>query len=266
MRITQGMISLSIKENLARRASRYEQAQKRAADGVRVFRPSDDPGAVSRILAMRSLLGDVADRRYQAESGISVLNAADAVLNEIDNIIQKANELAIASGGGVNESDRKNSMAVHVEELIKQVQLTADTFYDDRPIFPDNESMLGATGVLDLGLSKDNVFGPAIAALQELHAELANGASASAQTMEHIKSGLDNLMIYRTRVGACTNRFEAVKDRMIEMEQDLLDRKSAEQEVDIALAIIDMKEEEVAYQSALSATSRIMQVSLVDFL
>lgn len=265
MRITHKVISMDIKENITLRTNRMQQAHKRMSEGKRLYVPSDDPGAVSRVLAIRTLLGDVADRRFQAEAGVSVLNAADSAINEADNVMQKATELAVASGGGLNEIDR-NNIALQVEGLLTQLESAADTLYDDRPLFIEADNTTGATGFLGLGLAKEAVFGEAIAALKSLHADLKNGEAATDETLKTIRDGLDALLVYRTQIGVRTNRLEAMQRRLIELEQDLTKRRSIEEEVDIAQALIDLKEEEAAYQSALHATARVMSVSLVDFL
>lgn len=266
MRITQRSASNTIKANLARGAEQLELAWRHVASGKRVERPSDDPAAVARILSYRSLQSEVAQRRFQAEQGLSVLTTVSSAFDEAGKVMAKAQELALASGsGGASEEDRK-VMGKQVEEMLAQLQDIMDMKYDDRELFGSPGTFYSSTDMSNLQLDKNAIFGPAVSVLQQLQVELSSGNRASDASIAAVTSASDNIMMYNTQVGARVNRLEGLQERLLVMEEDLTTRRSADEEVDIAKAIVDLNEEQTAYQSALSATARIMQVSLVDFL
>lgn len=266
MRITHRAASQNIKAQINRRAEGLEQAWRHVSSGKRVERPSDDPAAVSRILTYRSLLNEVEQRRFQATQGISVLTTADTAIGEAGKILEKAQELALASGSGsANEEDRK-VMGVQVEQLLRQLRDVARTQYDDRPLFAAGAGNFSATDMSGLELDEAGVFGPTMAAMEQLQDELSAGQRASNDSLGDLKGSLDNLLSYRTRVGARTNRLEMLESRLMVMEHDLIKRRSIDEEVDLGLAMIELKEEENAYQAALAASARVMRIQLVDFL
>ncbi|HHW10167.1 MAG TPA: hypothetical protein GXX29_09360 [Firmicutes bacterium] len=266
MRVTHRMMTEGIKDTLVRRSSRLEDAHRRMSEVKRIFKPSDDPGALSRLLSLRSLLRETEDRRFQTRAALSVLAMADSALSEACEVMHKASDIAVTSGGTLNEEDLKNSLALQVKELIDQLNMTAATRYDDLYLFCQDANTKGAAGIFGFGMTKDGIFAPALAALEALYNELSAGRQASDGTIEALQEGLRNILAFRTQAGARTNRLEALEMRLITLEEDLIRRKSVEEEVDIALAMIDLREEEMVYQAALSATARVMQVSLVDYL
>ena len=69
-----------------------------------------------------------------------------------------------------------------------------------------------------------------------------------------------------TRLGTAGNQIEAAT---VDQQRDIgaLEMMVSEiEDIDLAESIMDMQLQEVAYQAALSASSRALQPSLVDFL
>jgi flagellar hook-associated protein 3 FlgL len=203
------------------------------------------------------------------QAGIYALHhlpMAIIIFDEAGKVMIKAQELTVASGSGAATGEDRHIMGVQVEQLLNELNDIADTKYDDRPLFASGAGLFSASDMAGLDLAKDKVFGPAIEALEQLKTELLAGNPATAATSEDLSSSVDNLLGYRTGIGARMNRLEGLESRLLVMEQDLINRQSQDEEVDMAKAMVDLKEEETAYQAALSATARIMRVSLVDFL
>jgi flagellar hook-associated protein 3 FlgL len=266
LRITHAQTAQSVKEQLAQGAGRMQQAWRHVSSGRRVERPSDDPAATARILSYRSLLSGVEQRRFQVEAGHSLLTTVDTVLGSADLLLMEAQDLALNAGSpGVSEDDRR-SMAEKVQGLIEQLEDIAETKYDNRALFAAGAANTSAVDLAGLDLSAQNVFATPLAALQDLYDELSAGDRVSDVTLAALKGGLDALVSYRTQVGVRVNRLESLTSRLLTMEHDLVDRKSGDEEVDLGQAMIDLKEEETAYQAALAASARLMRISLVDFL
>lgn len=266
MRITHAQQAQSVKDQVVLRSERLQQAWRHASAGKRVERPSDDPTAIARILTYRSLLSGVGERRFQVEAGHSLLTAADAALAGADALLLEAEELAIYAGSpGLSESDLR-TLGDKVQGLIEQLTDMTQTKYDNRLLFDSGAANTSATDLAGLDLGAETIFAEPLAALQKLREELAAGQRTSDETLGALKGGLDALVSARTQVGVRVNRLESLKERLLSMEHDLIERKSADEEVDLGRALIELKEEETAYQTALAATAQLLRVSLVDFL
>ena len=132
--------------------------------------------------------------------------------------------------------------------------------------FAAGATHFSAADMADFELEARGGFSPAFAALHQLKAELGDETPASDTTIDDLQKAADHILDYHAQVGARTNRLEALQNRLTVLEHDLAVRRSADEEVDFAGVMITLREEEMAYQAALSITARIMQVSLVDFL
>jgi flagellar hook-associated protein 3 FlgL len=266
LRVTHSFSSQIIKANLNKRAESLTAVWQQASSGKRVERPSDDPGAVSRLLSYRSVQSEIEQRRFQAQQGISFLTAADTALSQAEQVLLKAQELATASRSGSAAEDSIRSMGIEVEQFLAELNELAEQKYGDQALFAAGAVHFSAADMADFELERHAVFGLAFAALDQLKDELLAAGPAAAETLNELQKAVEHIRNYHVQVGARTNRLEALQIRLASLEQDLTARRSADEEVDFAQALIDLKEEELAYQAALSATARIMKVSLVDYL
>jgi flagellar hook-associated protein 3 FlgL len=67
-------------------------------------------------------------------------------------------------------------------------------------------------------------------------------------------------------VGARAARVDSTKDNVDSHRLDLVARISENEDVDLPETIMNLQSQQVAYQSALGASAKILQTSLVDFL
>jgi Flagellin and related hook-associated proteins len=86
------------------------------------------------------------------------------------------------------------------------------------------------------------------------------------QALAEVEDALDTLLRVRADVGARINRLELADARMQELELNVEQLISDNEDVDLARAIIDLKVAENVYRAALASGARIIQPTLLDFL
>ena len=102
-----------------------------------------------------------------------------------------------------------------------------------------------------------NKFGINFAELQS------QGLSQSMADLEEVMSDLSSQI---SDFGARANRMNIQKEIYANLELANQENLSEKQDTDITKAILDLKSKEVAYQAALAAAAKTMQLSLVDYL
>jgi flagellin-like hook-associated protein FlgL len=96
---------------------------------------------------------------------------------------------------------------------------------------------------------------------------LRNDAKAiSEESIKKIDEDLKRVLNLHAEVGSKTNRANAAKEKQETITLNLKKMLSSVENIDMSEAIIKMTEYETAYQAALQVGSRIMQMSLLDFL
>ncbi len=105
------------------------------------------------------------------------------------------------------------------------------------------------------------------AALADFRDALNDNDEAGIQKgLDEMGRALDNVLTWRADVGAKTNRIEFTVKRLEENDLTLTDLEASLQDVDLAQAIMDLKNQENVYQAILATGARIIQPTLVDFL
>ena len=125
------------------------------------------------------------------------------------------------------------------------------------PVSITGEAIFGEAG------ANDNVF----KVLKDAVDHLLNGEQDELLLdIERIERTMEHISTQWSEIGARTNRFELVVERLTDQEVNLKTLRSEVNDLDMAKMIVDLKTQESVHQAALATGARIMQVSLLDFL
>jgi flagellar hook-associated protein 3 FlgL len=89
---------------------------------------------------------------------------------------------------------------------------------------------------------------------------------AGSRALGGIDLAIENVLKYRTELGARANRLDMVKSRIIQDRTNMEDILSKNEDVDMADAITRLRMLELVHRSALGVTARVIQPTLLDFL
>jgi len=126
-----------------------------------------------------------------------------------------------------------------------------------------------ASGVkIAVNVLGSELFDQIFQAVTNLRDALYEGDTATVgnQSLAEVEDALDTLLRVRADVGARINRLELADARMQELELNVEQLISDNEDVDLARAIIDLKVAENVYRAALASGARIIQPTLLDFL
>lgn len=119
------------------------KSTEKLASGYRINRAADNAAGLAISEKMRRQIRGLTQASANVQDGVSLVQTADGALNEVHEMLQRGNELAIyAANGTLSDSDREyiNSEISKLKEEIDSIPGKA-TFNEMR-IFPDNGSSL----------------------------------------------------------------------------------------------------------------------------
>ena len=93
-----------------------------------------------------------------------------------------------------------------------------------------------------------------------------DGEDIGTRALAGVDLALDNVLKYRAELGARSSRLDIVKARIIYDQTSIEEILSKTEDIDVADAITNLKQLELAYQTALGVSARIIQPTLLDFL
>lgn len=298
MRITNNIIRENALTNMRKNLQQMEDAQQRVSTGKKVLRASEDPGAVATILRTRGSLRALDQYRSAIDSANLKVSTEESTLNELNGLISRAKDLAMAQGTGTADATTREHTRAEVESLLQHAIRLGNTQFDGYYLFGGSASDVRPFDVDDSGPSLDftttgptgdhevevsarqliltnhngaEIFGDTttgpIAAIRDLARALQTndvaGIKASLDTFDDAARGIQTLI---SETGARQNHLEITKGNLDAMEANLTTLKSDLEEVDIEKAVTELINRQTAFQAAMVATSRVMGLTLSDYL
>lgn len=287
MRITTRMLSDDAVRQLQASTESMSRASEQVSTTKRLNRPSDDPSQTRSAVNLREGIAELEQYRRNIDVADRTLSATDAALGSAGEIMQRARELAVQGANGSLSPLDRTQLAVEVDQLLQgllqQSQAkSAGSFLfsgfrtDIAPFATATGPYLGDSGAimartapnssLQINITADTAFAPALAALVTLQTGLAAGTPVAGSTITAIDVGFDALISARGQTGARQNRLEETASFLegtILASRKLL---SGLEDADMTEAISTLVQRQATYDAALKVNARIMQTTLLDVL
>ncbi|MNS45884.1 Flagellin [compost metagenome] len=305
LRITSNMMNSQMMLNLNRNAQAMNNTQNQLATGRKLNKPSDDPVGITYSLRYRGELASNEQYTKNVDSALSWLDFNDTVLEQTGSVIQRLRELTVQAATGSNPQSALDSINKEVGQLKEQMIDIANSKLNGKYIFngeafdrmpydfPKNtdgtadtsslSTLTTDTGLINysvgdsvqmpINLTGTDVFGKGTDStnifniMDTLSAALTSGNAAGISAhLDQIDQRMETVLTSRADLGAKTNRIELMQSRLGDLNTNLTDLQSKTEDADYAELIMRSKVQENIYNASLSAGSKIIQPSLVDFL
>jgi flagellar hook-associated protein 3 FlgL len=120
---------------------------------------------------------------------------------------------------------------------------------------------------LNPGQKMTRVTGGPLEALARVRDSLRNNdTEAIDQSLADLDDAIDVALVQRVAVGARTRHLEAVKDQLDDQNTKLEEILSNIQDADFAKLVVEVNQNDLVYQASLLTSSKILQVSLLNYL
>lgn len=287
-RVTQRSMSDVALRGLQDALNRTQKLQEELSRGRRVSRPGDDPSAAVSAMKLRSQRR--ADEQYlrNADDAAGRLAAADEALTTMSERIGRVRELVVASQNPAQSDTGRRALAQEIVAIRDDIIDLYNTRWMDRPVFggtiagtdavdKSTGAYLGDDAEILSRISRDatirtDVRGSEAGAdvLPDLLAGLAADIEANSTAVPGGLTSLDGVHTTVLRalgdVGARAARIEMTQAKVDSERLDFTSRISENEDVDLPEAIMNLESQKVAYQTALGAAAKVLQVSLSDYL
>lgn len=145
MRITQGMMSTHVLQNLMGNMRRLDRLNDQLSSGKEIRLPSHDPARIARSYDLRRSLNETARYDANLRDALAWLNATEAALNEATTILQRARELTVRGADGSLPPDARRAIADEIAQLIEALLHVADSEHEGRKLFAGYQVGLNGT-------------------------------------------------------------------------------------------------------------------------
>ena len=107
--------------------SKQAKSTEKLSSGYKINRAADDAAGLSISEKMRKQIRGLTQASSNAQDGISAVQTAEGALNEVQDMLQRMNELAVKAANGTNSQDDRNYIQDEVNQLIKEIDRVSTT-------------------------------------------------------------------------------------------------------------------------------------------
>jgi flagellar hook-associated protein 3 FlgL len=290
------MMTDTVTANLLKQSNRLLNAQEAVATKKIINRPSDDPIAMGKVLDYRKAISSMNQYQRNVTRGKMWVEHTEVVLDEVNDLLRQAKEIAIVQSEGTSERDDRATAAEQVKNIYDQVMQLSNTKLGNRYMFAGHQTVTapfnhdaaynatysGDAGEIriilgentDLAVNADGVqvfdngtdtFDVLRQLKDALENPVYNRTDISNQIQPLIDSGTQ-VEIVRSEGAVNYTRLELTESQLKILKLNVENMLSETEDADMAEAIINLKNEETAYETALAAAARVIQPSLINFL
>jgi flagellar hook-associated protein 3 FlgL len=295
-RITTSSLSITTERNLQAAMTRLATIQNKASTQQEIGRPSDDPAGTANAMAVRAEQRQNEQFSRNVQDANGWLSTTDNALTTATDLLQQVRDLTVkgANDGALNQA-AKDAVALELDQLHDALLNTANTQFMGRLVFAgtsnDSKAVNEITNIVDaayegwgssgverrigpnatvrVDASGAEVFGQGAASVFQLVRnivmDLEQGTNISSRIVE-VDASLRKVLGAQATIGANHASVLAAEEALLSDSVSLEARRSGIEDIDLGSVILELKTQEVAYQAALSAASRTLQPSLMDFL
>ena len=112
------------------------KATEKLSTGYRINRAADDAAGLQISEKMRSQIRGLKKASENSEQGISLLQVADGALSEVQNMLQRVNELVIQAANDTNTYEERSAIQKEINEIMSEIdRVGTDTEFNTQKIF-----------------------------------------------------------------------------------------------------------------------------------
>lgn len=290
-RVTHQTVQRQTLANLQGNLSAMATLQAQMSSGKKISVPSDDPAGASDMLRLRGDQRAVTQHARNASDGDSWLTTVDSALGSSLAALRRARDLTIQGGDGALGATSREALAAELEGVRDTLLDQANSTYVGRSVFagtsdagqafgpgyaftgsptalpverrigPNNTVRVDSDGAAVFGAGSGSVF----ALLDTVAATLRSGGDPTTH-LDAIDSRMEAMLTEVSSVGARHAQVIAATSSLKDQELTVKSQLSGIEDIDLAEVILELQMQEVAYQGALGAASKVLQPSLLDFL
>ena len=103
------------------------KSAEKLASGYKINRAADDAAGLSISEKMRKQIRGLTQASLNAADGISAVQTAEGALNEVQDMLQRMNELAVKAANGTMSTDDRQYIQDEIDQLVTEIDRVAET-------------------------------------------------------------------------------------------------------------------------------------------
>jgi flagellar hook-associated protein 3 FlgL len=288
----------TLMNQLSSQSNSIAQLQEQIASGQALNQPSDNPAAVTQVLALSSQVGQLTSWQTNSDTATSWLATANSTANSVLESLQSAQSLLLqASNEGAQDATTFQALGSQINGIVSNLTSLANTQFEGRAIFAgtsasptaydaagnylgnsDTPTVVigpgqGAGQTVALSVPGTALFGTGAAnifsTLSSVATALLSGTPSStaiSNAMTALSSNIDTAQQASAVLGNSSEEVSNVTATLTNQIASVQTSQANLEDVNVATATTQLESETTNYQAALWAAAQSLPDTLVKFL
>lgn len=227
------------------------KSAEKLSSGYKINRAADDAAGLAISEKMRRQVRGLTQASANAQDGISMVQTAEGALNEVHDMLQRMNELAVKAENGTLTTVDRGYIDAEVQQLISEINRVASTTtFNEKSLLngdsADVSLQVGAenTQKISFGIDKMDASSLGITAGSN-----ANDVPAADALNECVKTAITNLSTQRSELGAIQNRLEHTINNLDNVVENTQAAESRIRDTDMATEMVKYSNNNILAQA-----------------
>lgn len=135
MKVSNRFLYYQLVKDLNQNTQKLFRLNNQISSGKRIDTPSEDPIGLSSVLIYRTELNSFSQYKKSIDYGSGWLNRMDSVLQDTDDLLARASELAVQAASATATAETRMGAAEEIEEIRAMILSNANTKFGNKYMF-----------------------------------------------------------------------------------------------------------------------------------
>ena len=262
MVVQHNMSAMNANRMLGVTGGTLSKSTEKLSSGYKINRAADDAAGLSISEKMRRQIRGLSQASLNAQDGISCVQTAEGALAEVEEMLQRMNELAVKAENGTLTDDDRNAIDAEVQQLVSEIDRVAST-----TTFNEQNLLDGSFSnkALQVGAESGQHIDMKIEAMKAQSLGL-NGVDAkttatAAKLNDVVKKAIKTVSSQRSSLGAVQNRLEHTIKNLDNVVENTTAAESSIRDTDMAEEMVRYSNQNILQQAGQAMLAQANQAN-----
>jgi flagellin len=248
--------------------STQAKSTEKLSSGYKVNRAADDAAGLAISEKMRRQIRGLSQASLNAQDGISAVQTAEGALNEVHDMLQRMNELAVKAANGTNQTEDQSYIQKEVDQLVSEIDRVASTTTFNEANLLDGswsagkDLQVGAEGTTNNRISVSiKAMDAAGISVDGLKTTGVASQSAAQNAISTIKAAIKTINEQRADLGAIQNRLEHTINNLDNVVENTTAAESQIRDTDMATEMVKYSNNNILAQAGQAMLAQANQAN-----
>ncbi len=262
MVVQHNMRALNSNRMLGLTASAQTKSTEKLSSGYRINRAADDAAGLSISESMRRQIRGLTQASRNAQDGISFAQTAEGALSEVQDMLQRMNELLVQAANGTNSSTQITYINDEISQLNTEInRIGSDTTFNGQKIFNSKARAIfvGAESKdQNISITAHTLTASGVVGGTAIKISTNSGAKTA---IANVKAGLEKISSWRSELGAKQNRLEHTINNLDNVVENTTAAESRIRDTDMATEMVKFSNANILAQAGQSMLAQSNQAN-----